>query len=222
MPFVQRQSTSLNHEPSGWLGSGQAEGRWRPTRYSNMKTLRFISPGVAFAVLALAASTRAEIKLSASEPVLLTSAGQSADVQILKTLLDRSKVTVKVLPLAKASDLEGAKTLVVAVGGSAKGLGAAGIDAPKETARLKALLARATELKIPVITMHIGGESKRGDLSDGLFALVVAVSSQVVILKDGDKDGFLSKTAVASKVPLENVDRLAGVIGPIKTIFGKQ
>ena len=171
--------------------------------------------------LGISASARAEIKLSASEPALLTSAGQSADVQILKTLFDRSKVTAKTLPLAKPADLDGVKTLVVAVGGSSKGLGAAGIDAEKEMARVKSLLARARELKIPVLAMHIGGESKRGDLSDGLYSLVAAAAVQVVVVKDGDKDGFLSKTAAANKVPLHAVEKLAAVMEPIKTIFGK-
>ena len=69
--------------------------------------------------------------------------------------------------------------------------------------------------------MHIGGESKRGDLSDGLFSLVVAVSAQVVVIKDGDKDGFLSKTATANKVPLHTVEKLIAVMEPIKTIFSK-
>jgi hypothetical protein len=164
---------------------------------------------------------RSEIKLTAPEPVLLTSAGQSADVQILKTLFDRSKVSARTLPLAKPEDLAGAKTLVVAVGGSAKGLGAAGIDADKETARLKAVLAKAKEMKLPVVAMHVGGESKRGDLSDGLYKLVVGAAAQVVVVKDGDKDGFLTKSAAAAGVPLEKVEKLVGVIEPIKKIFGK-
>lgn len=187
-----------------------------------MQAPRFLILSVSAALLGLGANAvRAEIKVTAAEPVLLTSAGQSADVQILKTLLDRSKVSAKTLPLAKASDLDGAKTLVVAIGGSAKGLGAAGIDAQKETARLKGLLARAKELKMPVLAMHIGGESKRGDLSDGLYSLVVATAAQVVLVKDGDKDGFLSKTAAASNVPVETVEKLVGVLEPLKKIFAK-
>jgi hypothetical protein len=186
-----------------------------------MNTARIIQLSCLALGFGLAASARAEIKLSAAEPVLLTSAGQSADVQILKTLLDRSKVTAKTLPLAKPADLDGMKTLLVAVGGSSKGLGAAGIDAPKETARLKSLLARARELKIPIVAMHIGGEGKRGDLSDGLYSLIAAAAAQIVVVKDGDKDGFLSKTAATNKVPLETVEKLVGVIAPIKTIFGK-
>lgn len=185
-----------------------------------MKTL-----SLAFLIIAAgllpATSARAEVKLAAAEPALLTSAGQSADVQILKTLLDRSKVTARTLPLAKAADLDGIKTLVVAVGGSSKGLGAAGIDAERETARLKTLLARARELKIPVLALHIGGESKRGDLSDALFKLVASSAAQLVVVKDGDKDGFLSKTAAASNVPLETVEKLTGVLAPLKVIFGK-
>lgn len=186
-----------------------------------MKIRRVSLVCLATALLGLSAAARAEIKLSATAPVLLTSAGQSADVQILKTLFDRSKVAAKTLPLAKPADLEGAKTLVIAVGGSSKGLGAAGIDAEKETARLKSVLAKAREMKIPVLAMHIGGESKRGDLSDGLYRLVVASAAQVVMVKDGDKDGFLSKTAAANKVPHHTVEKLAGVLEPIKTIFAK-
>jgi hypothetical protein len=178
--------------------------------------LSLVAAGMGLAPLA-----RAELKLTAAEPVLLTSAGQSADVQILKTLFDRSKVTAKTLPLAKPADLAGVKTLVIAVGGSSKGLGAAGIDAEKETARLKSVLAKARELKIPVLAMHIGGESKRGDLSDGLYRLVAAGAAQVIIVKSGDHDGFLSKTAAANQVPHHTVDRLVAVMEPIKTIFGK-
>jgi len=173
------------------------------------------------AALSLAAPVRAEIKLAATEPVLLTSAGQSADVQILKTLFNRSKVEAKTLPLAKPGDLEGMKTLVVAVGGSSKGLGAAGIDAEKEQARVKALLAKARELKLPVLAMHIGGETKRGDLSDGLFRLVAAAAAQIGAVKDGDKDGFLTKTAATHAVPMHTVEKLASVAEPIKAIFGK-
>ncbi len=171
--------------------------------------------------LGLSSFARAEITLSATDPVLLTSAGQSADVQILKTLFGRCKVEARTLPLAQPADLAGVKTLVVAVGGSSKGLGAAGIDAGKETARLKSVLARAREMKIPVVAMHIGGESKRGDLSDGLYTMVVAAAAQVVLVKDGDKDGFLSKTAAAGKVPCQVVEKLIGVMDPIKAIFGK-
>jgi hypothetical protein len=196
-------------------------GALRVLRFSAMNFRRILFVSLLTTGLGIAVSARAEIKLSASEPVLLTSAGQSADVQILKTLFDRSKVAAKTLPLAKPADLEGMKALVVAVGGSAKGLGAAGIDAEKETARLKSLLARARELKIPVLAMHIGGEAKRGDLSDALFSLVAAAAAQIVIIKDGDKDGFLTKTAAAHKVPLHSVEKLVAVMEPIKIVFRK-
>jgi len=72
---------------------------------------------------------------TADPPVLLTSAGQSADFQIIKVLLDRLRVPSTAKPLAKPDDLKDARTLLVAVGGSVKGLGAAGVDADQELAR---------------------------------------------------------------------------------------
>ena len=60
----------------------------------------------------------------ASKPALLISIGQSADVEMVKVLLDRSKLDYKADPQVKAGGLaaSGAKTLIIAIGGSSKGL----------------------------------------------------------------------------------------------------
>ena len=49
------------------------------------------------------------------------------------------------------------KTLILAVGGSSKGLGAAGIDADQELARTDALISAAKEKGIIVLALHTGG-----------------------------------------------------------------
>ena len=169
----------------------------------------------------LPAQNSADTGFTAKEPVLLTSAGQSADSQIVKVLLERNKIGVRSLPLAGVSDLEGAKTLVVAVGGSSKGLGAAGIDADKELARVEKILNSAKEAGIPILAMHIGGISKRGELSDRFISQVVPVSSYFIAIKEGDKDGFLTKTAADGKVRILTFERISELQAPLKSIFGK-
>ena len=63
------------------------------------------------------------------KPALITSAGQSTDGLILRTILTDKKTgdTVPFEKLAKPEDLEGIRTLIVSVGLSTKGLGAAGV-----------------------------------------------------------------------------------------------
>ncbi|MDR7520257.1 MAG: DUF6305 family protein [Armatimonadota bacterium] len=112
-------------------------------------------------VCALALPASAAPAFVADPPVLLTSAGQSADFQIVKILFDRLKVPATAKALAGPEDLANARTLVVAIGGSTKGLGAAGIDADGELARVQTLLARAREAKLKVLALHIGGAARR-------------------------------------------------------------
>jgi len=163
-----------------------------------------------------------EAKFSAKEPVLLTSAGQSADVQMVKVLLERNKIAVKTAALAGPDDLQGIKTLVVAIGGSAKGLGAAGVDADKEAARVQKVIAKAKELGVPILSLHVGGSAKRGELSDRFIGLVVPASAYVIALKDGDKDGFITKTSAKGKVPVLLVEKVSQTQEPLKAVFGKK
>jgi hypothetical protein len=177
--------------------------------------------GLVAGLAASAPQDKIPARFTAVEPVLLTSAGQSADSQIVKVLLERNKVTLKSIPLAGPDDLEGVKTLVIAVGGSSKGLGAAGIDVDKELARVQKVLDRAKAAGIPVLAMHVGGLAKRGEMSDRFISQVIPVSAFLMALKEGDQDGFLTKTAAKGKVPTQFVDRLSELQAPLKMIFGR-
>jgi hypothetical protein len=163
----------------------------------------------------------AAASFTASEPVLLTSAGQSADVNMAKVLFDRNKVAQKSAPLAGPDDLAGMKTLVVVIGGSTKGLGAAGLDTGKEAARVERLMAAAAAQKIPIIGMHIGGKARRGDLSDRFIALVAPRAAFFLAIREGDFDGFLTKMITGHNLNALMVDKLANLQEPIKTVFGK-
>jgi hypothetical protein len=173
-------------------------------------------------VVSAAGEEKRDVKFFGKEPVLLTSAGQSADVQMVKVLLERNKIDVKTSALAGPDDLQGIKTLIVAIGGSVKGLGAAGVDADKEAARVQKVIAKAKELGVPILSMHIGGSSKRGEISDRFIGLVVPVSACVIALKDGDKDGFITKTSAKGSVPVLFVDKISQAQEPLKAVFGKK
>jgi hypothetical protein len=162
-----------------------------------------------------------EVKFAAKEPALLTTAGQSADLNMAKVLLDRNKVALKVAPLAGADDLKDVGSLIIVIGGSTKGLGAAGINTDKEMARVEQLIARAAAQKIPIIGMHIGGKARRGELSDKFVELVTPKSSFLLVVKEGDSDGYFSKVMADKKIGGRIVDKLGDLQEPIKTIYGK-
>jgi len=156
----------------------------------------------------------------AEKPALLTSIGQSADIEMIKVLLNRSKIPFSTDALVKAAGLPGgAKTLILAVGGSSKGLGAAGISSDAEVARAKALIKRAQELGMKIIAVHVGGEGRRGTLSDAFIELCVPASDYVIVVEDGDKDGLFTKLAGTAKIPMVKVAKIAAAGAPLADAF---
>ncbi len=157
----------------------------------------------------------------AQKPVLLTSVGQSADVEMLKVLLDRSKIEYKYDIQVKAGGLAatGAKTLVVAIGGSSKGLGAAGISPEAELERAKLLFAEAKKLGVKVIGLHVGGEARRGELSDRFVQAAVPACDYVIVVAEGNNDGLFTKLCAAAKIPLDSVEKISKAGDPLAKAF---
>jgi len=163
---------------------------------------------------------KAATQQSFSRPGLITSVGQSSDIAIIKALLNtKLKLGLEVNPLAKASDLAGAKTLVIVLGASTKGLGAAGIDMGQETERTKALLKAAREQGVQILAMHVGGEARRGKSTNDLIELVVPESQHVVVVASGNKDKFFNALAAKRAIPVTEAASLAAAGDAVKSLF---
>lgn len=182
--------------------------------------MRRIIVGLCIA-LAIAAALPAQAPAAfAEKPALLTSVGQSADIEMVKVLLNRGKVNHTADPLVTAAKLPaGAKTLILAVGGSSKGLGAAGISTEAEVERAKSLIKRARELGMKIIAVHVGGEARRGTLSDAFISLCVPVSDYVIVVEGADKDGLFTNLAGQAKIPLVKVDKITTAGAPLAAAF---
>jgi len=155
----------------------------------------------------------------AEQPVLLTSSGQSADVQMVKVLLDRANIKYIINPTVKAEEVKDVKTLILAVGGSSKGLGAAGIDADDELERTLAVISKAKELNLKIITLHVGGEARRGELSDKFINACVPKSDYVIVVEEGNKDNLFTKLTQDNGIPMDKVSKITEVLEPLKAAF---
>lgn len=156
----------------------------------------------------------------AQKPAFMTSVGQSADHAMVDVLLQRANVPHKTDVQAKPADLasSGAKTLILVVGGSTKGLGAAGISADAEIARAKAVIAEAKKLGMTIIGLHVGGESRRGELSDKFIQAAIPSCDYVVVVAEGNKDGFFDKLC-GGRIPLDQVERMSKTVEPLQKAF---
>lgn len=158
----------------------------------------------------------------AEKPALLTSIGQSADVEMVKVLFGRAKIPYALDGAIKPSALAAAKakTLVLAIGGSSKGLGAAGISAEAELERTRALIAEARKLGMKVIGVHVGGEARRGELSDKFIAASVPLCDYVIVVAEGNQDKLFDKLC-GTKIPLDKVGKIAEAGAPLAAAFIK-
>lgn len=155
----------------------------------------------------------------AEAPVLLSTVGQSADVEMVKVMMDKASLSYKMDNMADGSDLGDAKTLVLAIGGSSKGLGAAGIDADQELERVAGLMTAAEDAGLTIIAMHIGGEARRGDLSDKFIAPCFEKADYAIVVAEGNKDGMMTGLAADAGIPMDEVASMGEVLAPLQAAF---
>ena len=153
------------------------------------------------------------------QPLLITSAGQNAEVQIAAVLAKRAGLNYTLSKQATAADLENIKTLVLVLGTSLKGLGAAGLDVDKERERVIALIAFVQKNQVPLLCLHLGGEARRGRQTDDLIAEVLPLAKMLIVVKSGNSDGFFSKLCQPKNIPLIEVEKTADAQVPLQKAF---
>ncbi len=168
-------------------------------------------------------------------PVLITSCGQSNGPTTIKVVMQRLKMAFDIDPLAAPETLQAKakagtpyKTLIITMGASLKGMGAAGIEIEDELARAAALIAEARKEGIKIIGAHIEGLKRRaqgaaaGDTTDEQTIDAVAPNSNLLLVyKEGNADGRFTTIAQAKKIPLIEFEKTIDLIPTLEKLFAK-
>lgn len=147
--------------------------------------------------------------------VMLTSVGQSPDVMMIRVVLRKMKIEADSEPLLKPEGLAGSKILVAVVGGSSKGLGAAGIDKDQELERVASVMKSARDKGMKILVMHIGGEGRRGALSDAFIEAATPWGDRIIVVDGGNDDGIFEKTAADKNVKILTAPNVNGTAAPL-------
>jgi hypothetical protein len=151
--------------------------------------------------------------------IALTPVGQSPDAMMVKVLLKKMKLKADLNKLLKGSDLKGHKILIAVAGGSAKGLGAAGIDKDQEIKRANELFAAAKAKGMKTLVMQLGGARRRGKLSDAFISCAVPHGDAVIYVKGANKDGLIDKLLKDKKVPVHSAGKIRATMKPLKEVL---
>lgn len=170
-----------------------------------------------FALRFVAAATMVLLLAGAAwcADVALTSVGQSPDATMVKVVLKKLKVENDHDNLFTPEKLAGQKVLLAVVGGSSKGLGAAGIDKDQEKARAVGLIEAAKGKGIKVLVLHVGGAGRRGQLTDMFIEAVTPLADALIVVKGGNDDGLFGRLIEGKNVPFAEVPTVRDTEGPL-------
>ncbi len=171
-------------------------------------------------------------------PVLITSCGQSPGPIMLKVVFMKLKLEAEtkayeVIESATVEDLKAMKetgtpykSIIIVMGASLKGMGAAGISIDDELSRTSKLIEEARRQGITIIGAHIEGMKRRaqgaavGDNSDELSIDAVAPKSDLLVIKkEGNADGRFTTIANEKNIPMIEVEKTLDLIPEFKKLF---
>jgi len=154
-------------------------------------------------------------------------------VIFMRMKLEHQPKAYEINTLATANDLKSAKdagspykSLIIVMGASLKGMGAAGISMDDEISRTEALILEAHNQGIKIIGAHIEGIKRRaqgasvGDNTDEKSIDTVAPNSQLLIIrKDGNEDGRFTVIGDEKNIPLIIVEKNLDLFQELQKIF---
>ena len=172
---------------------------------------------------------------TAETPALITSCGQSPGPTTIKVVMQRLKLAYDLDPLATPATLQAKakagtpyKSVIIVMGASLKGMGAAGIAIEDELKRAADLIAEARREGIPVIGAHVEGMKRRaqgaaaGDTTDEQSIDAVAPNAAILLVyKEGNADGRFTAIARAKGVPLVEFEKMTDLIPTLDKLYAK-
>ena len=160
---------------------------------------------------------------TAELPLLITTAGQSPGALTVSVLCKRNKIDSNYEKLVKAEDLtsKSYKTLVISMGTSLKGMGAAGTNIIDELDRIEKLIEEARKQNMLIIGVHIEGEARRTGHCEKSIDLVAPRVDFLIVRSDGNKDGRFDLIAKEKNIPMIIIEEIIELNDLLKGMFGK-
>ncbi len=135
-------------------------------------------------------------------PILITCTGQTPGSLTLKGFFDALGIKATHDNLILPSKMGGFKTLIIVMGASLKGLGAAGIDQDEEMERNEIVVKKAKDTGMKVIAAHIEGVARRNAIADKFITPFVPKADFLLVLEESNQDGLFTKMSEQYKIPL--------------------
>ncbi len=157
--------------------------------------------------------------MATGKDIVITPFGQSPDGMMIRVVLKKIGFSADLSKTLTSTDLKDERVLILAVGGSSKGMGAAGLDKDEEIKRVEQLVAAAKKKGTKIIVMHIGGMARRGKLTDIFLEKAVPLADKVIIVEDGNSDGLFTGFLKGTKIDMLSAKTVRKTSDPLKEVL---
>jgi hypothetical protein len=148
-------------------------------------------------------------------PILVTCTGQTPGSLTFKGFLDAVGVKATHDEMILPSKMGGFKTLVIVMGASLKGLGAAGIDQDEEMERNTIVVKKAKDSGMKIVAAHIEGTARRNAIADKFITPFVPMADFLLVLEESNQDKLFTQLSEKYKIPLlifKDFSELPGIL----------
>jgi len=188
-----------------------------------MKNMKLKSILMSMFVLVLLFSFSVQgAEVTAEQPIVVTTCGQSPGALMVHQLCGQVGLNSEKKDLLEADYLKenDFKTVVITMGTSGKGMGAAGTDMQEEAERINGVIEEAKKQGMTIIGAHIEGEARRVDKNDEKSIKTVAPESDIIIVrKDSNKDNYFTDLGEEKGIPVYVIDKTLQLTEPLSEIF---
>ena len=162
------------------------------------------------------------VNVAVGKTVYLSTVGQ-ADSNIIENIIKKAGAVGQYTAnnMLTADQVEEGAVVLLTLGSSSKGLGAAGVDEAFEQARATAFAQAAAEGKFTLILFHVGGLARRGTSSDPIIEAAFPGAAACFLVSSGNEDGFFTTLSTQNSVSLYEVAKAAELSDYTKQLFGK-
>jgi len=158
-----------------------------------------------------------------NKEVYLTTVGQ-ADIDIVQNILENAAGLVEDQDFIRNHELTAyqvpfGSVVFLVTGTSSKGLGAASTDVQAEKNRATAFVNKANAGQISIVLLHVGGEARRGSLTDPILNVACPGADLMLVVADGDQDNLFTNFSKNNNIPLYLFSKATKMVPAFAKLF---
>lgn len=155
----------------------------------------------------------------ASEPLLITSAGQSTDSYVIKDMTNALMLDNYFIPMASVDQLEGMDSVVLIIGYSEMGLRLNELTFDDEVERVQDILDEIDQSDLSLITFYLRGEGMLNQENETLLTMAAYYSDYLIVVDENGEDKAFLNIANRAGIPVTVVDSIKEVSEPYVSVF---